>query len=103
MFKSEEDYYVQIGISAGGVCKSREDPSIFTRIEDPKIFEFITHQLRERPANSPTNTTTTSMTTTITTSTTTSKTTTESMTTIASTNLKSMYVLKILLQKLLKK
>ena len=62
MFKSAEDYYVQVGITAGGVCKSRDDPSIFSRIEDPNIFEFITNQLRERHAISPKNITTTSTT-----------------------------------------
>ena len=44
-FNSKEEYYVQVGIVAGGSCNSSTEPAIFARIEDYQIFEFITKQI----------------------------------------------------------
>ena len=43
-FNSKDEYYVQVGIVAGGACNSSTEPAIFARIEDYQIFEFITKQ-----------------------------------------------------------
>ena len=60
-FNSTEEHYVQVGIAQGGTCMSRTKPAIFSRIEDPDIFEFITKQFRNTiiPTTEATTTTTT--------------------------------------------
>ena len=44
-FNSKEEYYVQVGIVAGGSCNSSTDPTILSRIEDHNIFNFITKHI----------------------------------------------------------
>ena len=43
-FDSHEEHYIQVGIVSGGTCQSLTDPSIFSRIEDRDILEFIKKQ-----------------------------------------------------------
>ena len=43
-FDSHEEHYIQVGIVSGGTCQSLTDPSIFARIEDSEILEFIKKQ-----------------------------------------------------------
>ena len=43
-FDSHEEHYIQVGIVSGGTCQSLTDPSIFSRIEDREILEFIKKQ-----------------------------------------------------------
>ena len=50
-FNSKEEYYVQIGIVAGGSCNSSTQPAIFARIEDDQIFDFITKQFSNHTSN----------------------------------------------------
>ena len=44
-FDSKEEYYVQVGIVAGGSCNSSTDPTILSRIEDHQIYNFITKHI----------------------------------------------------------
>ena len=70
-FNSTEEHYVQVGIAQGGTCMSRTKPAIFSRIEDPDIFEFITKEFRNTiiPTTEATTITTKTTTTTMTTTT----------------------------------
>ena len=44
IFDSHKEQHIQVGIVSGGRCQSYNDPSIFARIEDHEILEFIMKQ-----------------------------------------------------------
>ena len=48
---SRERHFVQVGITSGNIqgCASINYPDIFTRIEDPEIFQFIQTTMQANP------------------------------------------------------
>lgn len=44
IFDSHKEQHMQVGVVSGGRCQSYNDPSIFARIEDHEILEFILKQ-----------------------------------------------------------
>ena len=44
IFDSHKEQHIQVGVVSGGRCQSYNDPSIFARIEDHEILEFIMKQ-----------------------------------------------------------
>ena len=48
---SRERHFVQVGITSGNIqgCANINYPDIFTRIEDPEIFEFIQNTIETKP------------------------------------------------------
>ena len=42
IFNSRDRQYFQVGIVSGGSCGSMTDPSVFVRLENREVLEFIT-------------------------------------------------------------
>ena len=42
MFKSQKDIQVQqVGVVSGGLCKQMDKPSVYGRLEDYEVLQFI--------------------------------------------------------------
>ena len=44
IFDSQKEQHLLVGVVSGGTCQSYDNPSIFARVEDHEILEFIMKQ-----------------------------------------------------------
>jgi secreted trypsin-like serine protease len=52
IFDTRDFRYVQVGIVAGGInpenCGDRDFPTIYTRLDDPEVFDFVKSKVEEK-------------------------------------------------------